>query len=128
MNLGLYFALFCFIASGLSIFLTLFFLRSKKQDPKPQDDFLSTDLIIKILKSPLSDKTELYGKVDLFFEQYALLHPTDHQKREFLKAICLHKHTNAQIILKTQKQLDALNPHLQRHFDRIVKIRAGLNS
>ncbi len=48
------------------------------------------------------------------------------QKIDFLKAVCLHQNTNAQIILRVQTDLTRLNPNMKNQINQIVEIRAGL--
>lgn len=127
MNPELFFVLFCFIGLTLVVAITIFSLRTKKPITKNADTVsFDPEVLIASLKSSYSSKEDLYETVDTFFKNYHTIKPSNTQKKDFLKAVCLHKHTNAQIILKTQETLSSLSPELKNQLSKIVEIRAGL--
>lgn len=123
------FVVTCFIGVGLLVALTLFYYRSPRNKKLPQEikkDELDCNSIISFLKISSSTKDDLYFLVDIFLKDYSQLNPTSQQVKDFLKAVCLHRHTNAQIILRTQETLSELNPALKSQLNKIVEIRAGI--
>ena len=122
------FVVTCFIGVGLLVALTLFYYRSPRNKKLPQEikkDELDCNSIISFLKMSGSSKDDLYFLV-VFLKDYSQLNPTSQQVKDFLKAVCLHRHTNAQIILRTQETLSGLNPALKSQLNKIVEIRAGI--
>lgn len=127
MNPELFFVLFCFVGLILVVVITVFSLRTKKPVAKNINAVsLDPEVLISSLKSSYSSKEDLYETVDTFFKNYHTIKPNNTQKKDFLKAVCLHRHTNAQIILKTQETLSNLSPDLKNQLSKIVEIRAGL--
>ena len=124
------FMLTCFVAVLLLVAGTLFYFRTPKNKKIELDaleeEIMDTQIIINLLKNSQTTKEDLYYLVDLFFKNYSQLHPTNQQKKDLLKAVCLHHQTNTHIILRTQEGLTQLNPSLKQQLNRIVEIRAGL--
>lgn len=123
----LFFILFCFGGVILLALITFITLRQPKQNAKEIKNLVtSPEIIISAIKSPYSTQEDLQQNINLFFKNYHLMKPTSIQKTDFLKAVCLHQHTNAQIILKAQTNLTRLEPNMKNQFNKIVEIRAGL--
>lgn len=126
------FVLFCFVSVALLVAITLFYYRQPKAKKAPlgsEKDEVELDArsIIYMLKLPNSTKENLSCLVDHFLREYSRINPTPHQVKEFLKAVCLHRYTNAQMIIRTQEALTSLNPSLKTQLNRIVEIRAGIS-
>ncbi|WP_104697971.1 MULTISPECIES: hypothetical protein [unclassified Helicobacter] len=123
----LFFILFCFGGVILIAIITFVLLYRPKQNTKDSKTIAtSPEVIISSLKSSYSTQEDLRQNIDLFFKHYHSMSPTNMQKIDFLKAVCLHQNTNAQIILRVQTDLTRLNPNMKNQINQIVEIRAGL--
>lgn len=126
MNSGATFILYCFLGGILlTISIYLYFKPTKEVDEETEE-ILDCDKIFKKLKSSQCTRDDLYYYTDYFFKNYQTLKPNIKQNKDLLKIICLHKHTNAKIILKTQESLSNLNPNIKNQLNKIVEIRAGI--
>ncbi|MCE3038548.1 hypothetical protein [Helicobacter anatolicus] len=104
----------------------LYYKKTQKDNEMLESGELNCNLIFKKLKSSQCAREDLYYYIDYFFKNYHTLKPSIKQSKDLLKIVCLHKHTNAQIILKTQKLLIDLNPNIKYQLNKIVEIRAGI--
>ncbi|PAF46836.1 hypothetical protein BKH46_06375 [Helicobacter sp. 12S02634-8] len=121
MNPNAIFIIVSFIIVFGVFFIALIQLTKKKSKIPPQEEGIDFDTLMILVNSRYSTYQDLRKAIEYFFAYYQDWKLSRAQKRNFLFAACLHKNTNAKLILQTQKRLSELNPDMRDEFEKIVK-------
>ncbi|PAF51731.1 hypothetical protein BKH43_00375 [Helicobacter sp. 13S00401-1] len=109
---------------GLFLFALFKFVlvkpNKKALAPKEQDYFGIQNVMV-VLDSRTSSASDLQEAIDKFMKHYDELAPSKIQLKNILIALALHKNSNKDIILNTQKKLQELNPDMSSDLEKAVK-------
>ncbi|PAF45727.1 hypothetical protein [Helicobacter sp. 11S02629-2] len=119
------FIIICFVVVvGLFLFALFKFVLvkpTKKVIPLKEHEYFGLQNVMVVLDSRTSSAADLQEAIDKFMQHYDELAPSKIQLKNILIALALHRNATKDIILGTQKKLQALNPDMTSELERAVK-------
>lgn len=112
------------VVIGLFVFSLFKFILTKPEKRAfsfADDNEFNMETVMLVLSSKTSTLDDLQAVIDKFFDYYESIAPNKLQIKNICIAISLHRSSNKDIILNTQKKLRELNPELEHEIEKAIK-------